>query len=402
MDDGNTARTSPRKRGQGSHHRREGIKDESDGEPTTEEGKTGVGRLVDAEPVYLRWREARDRRGRREVRDFVGWTVVGRSRESTSTSSSPSTGAGTVCLLLEMPVVRSGAAAKVTDRQRSADGPPHPSGMGIGRNTFTYSDQSAGDSSRVRLTHRVGGAVGVSTRRKYPGDDLSAHEGETAGTDFAFEWAPAIDPDGDAIADYQFELSDQADMKWPLSMSFAKLISWHGGRRPGPLHPGRPWPASIPTVVICGGWRRQDNKGVWGAWSDTWTFVPARAAPPLDVTLSNSIPPEHVASCTGHPTPKVASPFPTEFMPATKRDSRSAIGPTRSRWGSRDGACRVTRQTSSSKPLPLNGRWWVLMLELAGANKAFYRVVAVDAAGKRSGPSDLAGPRSGPSFSASP
>ncbi len=33
------------------------------------------------------------------------------------------------------------------------------------------------------------------------------------------------DDSGDAIADYQFELSARADMKWPLSMSFYKLIS---------------------------------------------------------------------------------------------------------------------------------------------------------------------------------
>ena len=34
-------------------------------------------------------------------------------------------------------------------------------------------------------------------------------------------------------------------------------------------------------------------------------------------------------------------------------------------------------------------------LELPGANKAFYRVVAVDSAGKRSGPSDYAAFRPG-------
>jgi len=38
-------------------------------------------------------------------------------------------------------------------------------------------------------------------------------------------WAPAHDPDGDAIGDYQFELSSRADMRWPLSMCFYKLIS---------------------------------------------------------------------------------------------------------------------------------------------------------------------------------
>ena len=53
-------------------------------------------------------------------------------------------------------------------------------------------------------------------------------------------------------------------------------------------------------------------------------------------------------------------------------------------------ACRVPRATLWSRPLPPNWRWWAPIVELPGANKAFYRVVAVDAAGKRSGPSDYA------------
>ena len=48
--------------------------------------------------------------------------------------------------------------------------------------------------------------------------------GESDGTDVVFRWEPATDSDGDTIADYHFELSARADMKWPLSMSFAKQI----------------------------------------------------------------------------------------------------------------------------------------------------------------------------------
>ncbi len=59
-----------------------------------------------------------------------------------------------------------------------------------------------------------------------PAAPIAPPDGGTAeGTNLTFEWQPASDPDGDTIADYHFELSDRADMKWPLSMSFAKLIS---------------------------------------------------------------------------------------------------------------------------------------------------------------------------------
>src|SRR5262249_58512110 len=52
-----------------------------------------------------------------------------------------------------------------------------------------------------------------------------ADAGRTDGTDVAFEWRPAEDPDGDAVADYHFQLSDRPDMAWPLSSNFEKLVS---------------------------------------------------------------------------------------------------------------------------------------------------------------------------------
>ena len=96
--------------------------------------------------------------------------------------------------------------------------------MVVGENTFTYSDQSAGDR-KVRITHKW---VERSASRppSAPAGAVSPPDGgETNGTDIVFQWTAPSDPDGDAIADYQFELSGRADMKWPLSMSFYKLIS---------------------------------------------------------------------------------------------------------------------------------------------------------------------------------
>ena len=36
---------------------------------------------------------------------------------------------------------------------------------------------------------------------------------------------PPTHPDGEAVGDYHFELSGRADMRFPLSMCFYKLIS---------------------------------------------------------------------------------------------------------------------------------------------------------------------------------
>ena len=94
----------------------------------------------------------------------------------------------------------------------------------VGTNAIVYTDSSEG-GRQVRITHRW--LERTAWRRPAaPREAQAPKDGETvAGSRVAFQWSPAVDPDGDAIADYHFELSDRADMKWPLSMSFYKLIS---------------------------------------------------------------------------------------------------------------------------------------------------------------------------------
>ncbi len=99
--------------------------------------------------------------------------------------------------------------------------------MSVGQNSFTYTDQSSGDEENrnVRITHRW---VERSASRppEAPAAPIDPPDGgQSNGTDITFQWKPAIDPDANAIADYQFELSGRSDMAFPLSMSFYKLIS---------------------------------------------------------------------------------------------------------------------------------------------------------------------------------
>src|SRR5262249_33360229 len=97
-------------------------------------------------------------------------------------------------------------------------------GMVVGENRFTYTDETPGPR-QVRLTHDwVERSLSRPPRAPaapvFPIDD-----GRTDGTDFAFKWRPAEAPDGDAVADYHFQLSDRPDMAWPLSSNFEKLVS---------------------------------------------------------------------------------------------------------------------------------------------------------------------------------
>jgi hypothetical protein len=259
--------------------------------------------------------------------------------------------------------------------------------MRVGLNKFTYSDESSGER-HVRIRHdwierSASRPPAAPTQAEFPPDG-----GVCDGTDVVFRWQPAADPDGDAIADYHFELSSRADMKWPLSMSFAKLISRTSDA--GQAQYTLPFPGLLnPDTKYLWRVRAKDDKGVWGAWSKTWSFTPRGPAPPQDVLLEmdearvrgvlrwtpNSLGRQAVKyrvyasdekgfSVSDQPykvtvgVSKNLSPeFPSNFMAETSATELEVIGPE---------------------------------VHSAGANKAFYRVVAVDAAGKRSGPSDYA------------
>ena len=248
-------------------------------------------------------------------------------------------------------------------------------GMIVGKNAFAYSDQSK--ERKVRITHEW---VERSATKppEAPATAVSpADKGEAEGTDVVFQWKPAADPDGDKIADYHFELSARADMKWPLSMSFAKLISRTadaGKARyalpsPGLLNPDRPYYWRV---------RARDEKGVWGAWSKAWSFTAKGPTSPLEVSLQSG---------------KLRwKPNPLGRKPAKYR----VYGSDEKGFTVSDEPYKVTVGISKQVPpeFPANFVGETSSAEWSAEGKAFYRVVAVDAAGKRSGPSEyVAAPR---------
>jgi hypothetical protein len=259
--------------------------------------------------------------------------------------------------------------------------------MAVGTNTFRYTDQTAGNR-QVRITHQW---VERSASRPpaAPSEPIVPTNGGVAeGTDIVFQWRPAADPDGDAIADYHFELSARADMKWPLSMSFARLISRTadaGQARytlpgPGLLNPDTPYFWRV---------RAQDDKGVWGPWSPTWSFTPRGPTPPQEITLEFD-------PARGHgilrwaPNPLGEKPVAYRVYASDEKGFSVSDRPYKVTVGKSDQvpstfSANFVAETSDTQLAMLGAQ-----VEFAGANKAFYRVVAVDAAGRRSGPSDYA------------
>jgi hypothetical protein len=259
--------------------------------------------------------------------------------------------------------------------------------MSIGENRFVYSDQSPG-GRKVRITHEwversASRPPSAPSAAVFPADG-----GESENAEFAFRWLPAKDPDGDKIADYHFELSSRPDMKWPLSTNFYKLISNTPDR--GKTQYTLPHGGLLaPEQKYYWRVRAQDDKGVWGPWSKTWSFTPRGPATPVDVTLS----------------------FDSDRSVGTLRWKANTVGrkPAKYRvYGSDEkgfsvsdepykAAVGISKEVPATRPANFIAEVAASEAVVIGAdvkfnhgNRAFYRVVAVDEKGNRSGPSDFA------------
>jgi hypothetical protein len=268
--------------------------------------------------------------------------------------------------------------------------------MVVGENAFTYSDQSTVDR-RVRITH-LWVERSASRPPLAPSSAVSPVDGgEAQGTDLVFQWTPATDPDGDPIGDYQFELSSRGDMRFPLSMCFHKLISRTGdlskGKAPEPrytlVQPGLLTPDRQYYWHV----RAMDKQGVWGPWSKNWSFTPRGPANPLAVTVEHDL-----AASSGvlrwRPNPIGRPPVKYRVYGSSEKGFtisdqpfQGTVGVTKAEMAAWN-PCFPANFIAETRATELK----VLGSDVAdlAANKTYYRVVAVDEYGKRSGSSDYA------------
>jgi hypothetical protein len=258
--------------------------------------------------------------------------------------------------------------------------------MSIGDNRFVYTDRSPGER-KVRITHDWVERSASRPPEAPPAPAFPPDGGEAEGSDLVFRWLPAKDPDGDLIADYHFELSDRPDMKWPLSTNFYKLISKTVDRGKAQY--------TFPHVGLLAPdhkyyWRvrAKDDQGVWGAWSSTWSFTARGLSPPVDVTLAVD-PDRSVATLRWKPNPAGRRPARYRIYGSDEKGFSVSDEPFKVVIG-------VSKEVASTRPANFVTEVSATEVTVIGAdvnlpnaNRAFYRVVAVDEQGRQSGPSDF-------------
>jgi hypothetical protein len=259
--------------------------------------------------------------------------------------------------------------------------------MSVGDNKFVYTDQSPA-GRKVRITHDWVERSASRPPQAPPTPVFPPDAGEAEGTDLVFRWQPAQDPDGDRIADYHFELTERPDMKWPLSTNFYKLISNTPDRgkeqytlpQRGLLVPDQKYYWRV---------RAKDDKGVWGPWSSTWSFTSRGPSAPIEVALAFD-PERNIGTLRWKPNPAGRKPAKYRIYGSDEKGFSVSDEPFKVNVG-------ASKQVPSARPANFVTEVPATELALLGAdikltnaNRAFYRVVAVDEKGNRSGPSDFA------------
>ena len=286
-----------------------------------------------------------------------------------------------------------------SDIQTSALGLPE---LTLGENHIRYADASAG-SRQVRITHRWLERTAWHPPAPPAGALQPPDNSVVEGARPTFRWQEASDPDGDTIVDYHFELSADPALRWPLSPNFEKRISLTPSK-------GKPeWSVPYAGLLNPGTtyfWhvRALDAKGVWGPWSRPFRFRIQAPGVPLEVRLE----PEGRDGwkLTWKPNPKGRPPVAYKVYGSDERGFTASDTEYQVYRGKGfvTSMAEYTEKPANAAdvgmvkvPANLLAKVKGTALPVVGPdlnqpnnNRAFYRVVAVDAAGVESGPSDFA------------
>jgi hypothetical protein len=259
--------------------------------------------------------------------------------------------------------------------------------MAVGDNRFVYTDQSPW-KRQVRVTHDWVERSASRPPEEPPAPTFPPNGVEAEVTHLVFRWPAPGNADGDGIADYHFELSDRPDMSWPLSPNFYKLISKTADRGKSQYTVPDGGLLAVDRTYY---WRvrAKNGKGVWGPWSATWSFTPRGPMAPTDVTLS--VDRDRGNGVLGwKPNPIGRKPAKYRIYGSDEKGFTISDVPYKAVVGvskvvPADRPANLVAEVSATEAAVIGAG-----INLPNANRAYYRVVAVDAKGNRSGPSDFA------------
>jgi hypothetical protein len=257
--------------------------------------------------------------------------------------------------------------------------------LDTGENAILYTDDCAAERN-VHITH--GWRERDDARPPSAPALLSPIGGEqVAGTQPTFSWEPVP-----GAVDYEFRLSPRSDLKLALSPVFERLISRTPSKgrsewsvpEEGLLNPDHTYYWQV---------RARNADGLWSAWSSAASFAPRAPAVPVDLRLVSDWETRTIALHwrPGDGSRSVAHHY--EVYGSDERGFTARREPYDVFVGkSEEGGSKGDETVEF--PANLLSRTEATSLVVVGGDpgastsRCFYRVVAVDEACERSGPSD--------------
>ncbi len=247
----------------------------------------------------------------------------------------------------------------------------------LGTNRIRYSDESEGGrqvKTTVEWVERDSARPAAAPARAM----LPADAAEVEGTAPRFQWSEAPDPDGGNAAAYHFELSDEPAMRWALSPAFSVVqpeTAWSAPSA-GLLNPGQTYYWRV---------RAKSRSGVWGTWSPNWKFVPRSAGTPVHLRFEERDPGRLTLVWDGNPVGRKTARY-RVYASDEKGFSVRDI-PYDVQVGNQKTGGQFPGRSKVKFDANFRGETSATFLDL-NPTQAFYRVVAVDEQGNRSGSSD--------------
>ncbi len=267
-------------------------------------------------------------------------------------------------------------------------------GLQLGANVISYRDETPVAHS-IEITHSWLESYANSPPNQVT-SALSPPDGGTVlGSKLQFRWQPATDVDGDSIADYEFILSDRPDVRWALSSNFHQVVSVTPDAELAQFTLQHTGLLEFRTLSITGECARGAILAcAWGPMERGLFLLPTRTPhPPENVALTVD-PNGRTATLTWNPAATGEAPvsyhkvYGSDEKGFTISDSQYPV------WVGNQGdsntltspfAANILTTTTTSSIQVVGAS-----LNASASNRTFYRVVAVDAFGIESGPSDYA------------